>query len=89
MVEYFKGRNTELSTSGITALSQTFAALYYIPFQTGKYNNIFFVLIESSLRHIKFMEMFFIEKFIKKIFLNLPNVSPKEIDKSHLQRNNF
>lgn len=35
MVEYFKGRNTKIANAGLTALQNTMAGIYYIPFKTG------------------------------------------------------
>ena len=35
MVTYFAGRNTDLSAKGIFALKNSFAAIYYLPWQTG------------------------------------------------------
>jgi hypothetical protein len=35
MVEYFESRKTELARKGLFALANSFAAIYYIPFQSG------------------------------------------------------
>lgn len=35
MVDYFKLRDAQISRDGLNALSSSFAAIYYIPFQTG------------------------------------------------------
>ena len=35
MVAYFGARDTDLSRKGLFALANSFAAIYYIPFQAG------------------------------------------------------
>jgi hypothetical protein len=35
MMEYFQGRNTKISNDGLSALANTMAGIYYIPFKTG------------------------------------------------------
>jgi len=35
MVEYFKARDTTIARAGLTALQNTMAGIYYIPFKTG------------------------------------------------------